>query len=246
MSSPGMNAYRMAYQISPIFLTDGIAQFSGGILPIVAITEALNFTIGLLGGAEEIDLDNFFAHFEVMPGGSLLSTRYATYPLGSQQVAGNAAITQPKQFSMRMMCPARGPGGYAAKTATMIALQATLDAHIQAGGTFTVATPSYIYTNCLLLDLIDAGRAGDSKQVQEVFIWQFFQPLITIAAVAAAQNSLMGKIGSGLPVGSTPGTSGLAASGGPPTLQTAMFSPNVVTGAVGAVSAGVRAVNTRN
>jgi hypothetical protein len=44
--------YRIAFEVTPIILNNGIANLLGGVLPIVAITEGLNFVAGLLSGGK--------------------------------------------------------------------------------------------------------------------------------------------------------------------------------------------------
>jgi hypothetical protein len=231
---PGGTAWKLSFQLSPIILTGGIAQnVPGGMLPIISITEALNFTLGLLSGANDLDLDNFFANFEPLPGSRLASNQYGKYPFANQAVAANAVIQQPLTISLLMRIPVRQPLGYAAKLATMSALQQAITQHTQSGGTFTVATPSYIYTNCLLDDLRDVS-SGQSKQPQTAFQWDFEQPLITLAQAQQAQNSMMSKISSGV---QTDGSlSGLSPTiGSPSTLATPSISP----AASGPAGAGV-------
>ena len=47
--SPGMVAFRLAYQVSPILLQGGVvAQFMpGGLLPLGALTQGIDLTFGL-------------------------------------------------------------------------------------------------------------------------------------------------------------------------------------------------------
>jgi hypothetical protein len=196
--SPALIAQKLAFQLSPIILTGGIAQLMGGVLPLIAITEALNFTVGLLSGSSDLDLDNFFASFAPLSGGSLLDIQVATVPFANQAVAANAIIQQPLRISLKMTCPARGPGGFAAKLATLTALQAALQLHTNSGGTFTVATPSFIYTNCLLTALRDVS-AGQPSQPQSIWQWDFFQPLLTVDQLGGLMNTMMSKISGGTP-----------------------------------------------
>src|SRR5690242_11026591 len=98
-------------------LVDGIASaIPGQMLPIISITEAINFTAGLLSGGAGTDLsdpnlDNFFANFEPIPGARLISQQVGHYPFANQAVAANAVIPQPLPVSLLMKCPARPPGG---------------------------------------------------------------------------------------------------------------------------------------
>lgn len=210
--SAGEVAWKITFQISPIIFTGGIAALiPGSMLPIVLITQALSFTEGILSGAEDLDLDEYFAHFEPLPGSTLINQSIGKYTFANQQVAANAVIRQPLRISMRMICPARGESGYALKLATMTALQAVFAQHNQLGGTYTVATPSYFYTNCVMSDpgMTDTS-AGGSQQRQNTYQLDFEQPLLTLQDAQAAQNNLMAQITAGNPVGSSPSWTGLS------------------------------------
>ena len=237
MSSPGEIAYKLSFQISPIILTGGIARLVGGMLPIIAITESLDFALGLLsGGSPDVSLDNFFASYEPLPGSRLIAQKVGLYPYANQQVASNAVIQQPLNISMLMICPVRKSGGYAAKLATMMALQSALTQHNNSGGTYTIATPSYIYTNCLLLDLHDAS-GSDSKQPQNRYVWDFLQPLLTLQQAQEAQNNLMQKITDGTALNGQPAWSGLGPTVGvPSSLAGSSVIPSLA-GPVGASTA---------
>jgi hypothetical protein len=205
--SPALIAQKLAFQISPIILTGGVAQLMGGALPLLAISEALNFTVGLLSGTSDLGLDDFFASFAPMSGGKLIDIAVATVPFANQAVAANAIIQQPLRISLKMTCPARGPGGFSAKLATITAMQAALALHTNQGGTFSVATPAFIYANCLLTGLTDVS-GGQPSQPQSIWQWDFFQPLLTQDQLAGAQNTMMSKISGGLPTdGSLSGSS---------------------------------------
>lgn len=227
--------FQLGYQISPVILTGGIAQaIPGGMLPLVAITQAANFTLGLLQGSINIDLDSFFAHFEPMPGATLVNNQFGEYPFANQAIAANSVIAQPLSISLLMKCPANTQGGYISKLMTMTALQTVLAAHNSSGGTYTVATPSFIYSNCLLPSLRDVSN-GAGKQVQTMWQWDFVQPLITQAGAAQALSGLMSKIDGGLPISGIPSFSGIASSIGSATsgiLSTAFGGSGNVPGAV--------------
>jgi hypothetical protein len=209
MSSFLRIGYQLGFELSPIILTNGVADLvPGQMLPIVALTEASNFVGGLLSGNITLsNPDDYFAHFVPAPGASLMSNQIGQYPFANQTVAANAIIAQPLPVSMLMHIPVNRSGGYLSKFLTMSALKKTLDLHVARGGTFTVVTPTYIYTNCVLLGLRDA-TSGDSKQRQQTWQWDFEQPLLTQVAATNALNSLMSKLASGLPTGSTPTWSG--------------------------------------
>ncbi len=236
--SSGLAAYKLAFQLSPIILTGGAAGLiPGGMLPIISLTEAVNFTTGLLSGGDLPDLDSFFANFQPVPGASIISNQVGEYPFANQRVAANAIIAQPLTVSLRMICPVRNPLGYAAKLATMMALQATLSSHNNSGGTYTVATPSYFYTNCIMTDMKDV-TSGASKQSQVTWQLDFRQPLLTLAEAAQAQNSLMSKISGGTAIEGQPTWSGLMPTVGvPPSLA----APSLIPAASGTPGSGVAA-----
>lgn len=210
--SIGSTLFKLGFQISPIILTNGIAStIPGGMLPIIAITEAANFVEGLLGGADVLSLDSFFAHFRPLPGSTLQNNQIGKYPFANQSVAANAIITEPLNVSLLMSCPVKPDANYAAKLMTLTALKVTLDSHNAAGGTYIVATPSFIYANCILTGVRDVS-GGESKQVQTDWQFDFEAPLISLAAAQQAQNTLMSKLSSGTAISGTPAWSGLASA----------------------------------
>lgn len=246
--NPARVAWQLAFQISPILLTRGIAtNLPGGILPIVALTEAANFVSGLLQGRVNIDLDSFFANYKPLPGSQLISFQAATYPFANQAIAANAIIAQPLPISMLMTCPAQGNnagssvqvaptlpgqsalaqkiGGYPIKLAIMTALQNTLALHSGMGGTYSVMTPAFIYTDCLLLGMRDV-TGGESQQVQYVYQLDFSQPLVSLASAQSALNTLMQKLTNNTPISgasSTPLPTALPSS--IPSPLTAVYPP---------------------
>lgn len=223
MSDAGRDAYGLSFVLSPIILTNGLAQLvPGGMLPIIALTEALNFTTGLLSGGDAVNLENFFAHFVVVPGGTLINNAIGKYPFANQAVAANAIIAQPLNISMRMICPARGDSAYAVKLATLMALKAALDSHNNTGGTYTVATPANFYTNLVMTGMKDVTQ--NVKQPQSEWQLDFEQPLLTESQALLSMNSMMSKIGAGLPTDGA--TSGIGLTvGSPPSLATSGIAP---------------------
>lgn len=211
--SIGSDAYQLAFQCSPIFLVNGIAKnIPGGVLPIIVLTEAASFVTGLLTGADTPDsLDDFFAHFQPIPGAEIVSQQLGKYPFANQGVAANATIAQPLNFSMFMVCPAKKTLGYVAKLATMIALRETLTQHNSLGGTYVVLMPSAIYLNAILLTMAEVG-GGQSKQPQIAWQLNFEAPLLTLESAQSAQNSLMSKLTTGSAIDGDPTWSGLNVS----------------------------------
>lgn len=212
--STGRTLFTIGYEISPIILTGGIAALiPGGMLPIIAITQAPSFVLGLLQGNVDLNPDSYFARFRPLAGGTLVNNQIGQYPFANQIVAANAIIAQPLNISMQMMCPVREAGGYIAKLATFSALKKSLELHNSQGGTYTVVTPAQLYTNCILTQLRDI-TGGDHKQAQVDWQFDFQQPLIALDTAGNAANSLMAKIAGGLPISGTPTWSGLASAVG--------------------------------
>jgi hypothetical protein len=247
----GLTAYRLAFEISPIMLTNGIATLMpGGMLPIILLTEAANFVEGVLSGGGPPNLDAYFAHFKPAAGATMIANKVAEYPFANMAVAANAIIAQPLSVSMEMIVPAIGEAGAWTKLAAMTALQAALANHTNQGGLFIVATPTYFYTDCILTDM-RCVDSGETKQSQYRWQLDFRKPLVSLQAAAQAQNNLMSKITAGLPtdgslfglgqtvnvppslatLSSVPAASGLSAAGTAPlTAVTSSPLPNISPG----------------
>lgn len=238
--SPGRVLYTLSFRLSPIILTGGIASaMPGGILPIVALTQAVDFVFGLLQGAEDINLDQFFANFSPLPGATLIDNDIGEYPFANQAVAANAIIRNPLVISLLMISPAQGEGGFGIKLATMIALQATLAQHNALGGTYTIATPSFFYPNCVMLRMTDASSGADMGQPQNTWRLDFRQPLLTLQDAQQAQNNLMSQISAGTQVMGLNG--GVSWSGLSPTVgnPTSIASPSIIPSSAPSSGTGV-------
>jgi len=194
-NSIGQTAFSLAYEISPIILQDGLAQYlPGGLLPITVLTEM--FDIPAIEG------ENIFAKYRPLPNSTLAEWQVAQYPFASMQMAANAVIQQPLKVSLQMICPAQTEGGYIIKQAIMTALQTMLQNHVLSGGSFTVLTPAYTYTNCLLTSLRDISPPSQ-KQVQLMYQWDFVQPLITATGAQQVLGNLMSRFENGTPTPTT-------------------------------------------
>jgi len=220
MAKAAMTAYDLAFQVSPIILVGGsYASSLGGAMPIIGLVGQLAaLGQGILTSG--LDADAAFARFVPLPGGTLISNSLGKYPFANQQVAANAIIQQPLNVSLQMIAPVNDKAGYLTKLAIITSLQASLQAHCNAGGTFNVATPAYIYTNCILTNMQDI-TSGTTAQKQVEWQLDFEQPLITQQDATAAVNALMGKLSGGQQVtsaewsgqvGAIPGVNGLAAN----------------------------------
>lgn len=216
------SAYDLAFQVSPIILVGGsYANSLGGAMPIIGLVGQLAaLGQGILTNG--LSSDDFFARYLVEPGGTLINFTIGKYPFANQQVAANAVIQQPKNVSLRMICPVKDQAGYLSKLAIMTSLQVALEQHINAGGTFNVATPAFLYTNGILIGMTDI-TSGTTNQKQIEYQLDFEFPLITQGQAQSALSTLIGKVSSGQPVtssswsgqigspGSLPGGNGLLA-----------------------------------
>jgi hypothetical protein len=217
-----LNLYRLLYQISPIFLTNGIVgnHAAGGMLPLLALLDADAYTSIYSQGVNAINptgvslsLDNAFAVFQPVPGGSLIEQSIAEYPFANLSVAANAIVRNPTNVSLIMMTPMKTSQAWALKLATMTSLKNTLDTHNNLGGTYTVFTPSWTYTNMLMKSLIDVSTA-QSPLPQNSWRWDFHRPLVSMTDIAGAESNLYSKITAGVPTDATT-TSALTATGVP-------------------------------
>lgn len=193
--------FQLTYEISPIYLTGGIAAKSfGGVISLLAL---VNYASGAT-------MDELFAHFMPVPGSTLVENEFSQYPFANQTIAANAMIAQPLNVSMHMICPVRPKMGWRTKNQIMVSLKMKLDQHNQNAGTYTVLTPSSFYTNCLLKSLRDVSGGGGG-QVQHTWQFDFVRPLLTVEEAANVQNNLMRKLADGAvvtaPQWSTPSAS---------------------------------------
>jgi len=227
---------QLSYQVCPIILTGGVAgQIPGGMLPMLSLfatgetnSLGLPFDIG--------DLDSAFGAFNVLPGGTLVSQTIAKYPFANQTVAANAVIREPLTLSVIMDAPMRPPSNqpfinvWALKQSVFSALKATLDGHNDAGGTYTVATPAFMYDNLIMVSLTDNSR-GNNSLPQNAWRFDFERPLVALAELQGAQNQYMQKVTNGLPWNGV--TSGVA-----PGLQSGQSTQTRTIKAAGGLTAG--------
>lgn len=199
INNAAASAFKLAYELSPIYLVNGIAEnIPGSTLPIVAITEGLSFVNGILKGS--VNEPNA-AHFMPVPGTTLINQEVAEINFFDQVTAANATITRNKTVSMQMVRPvSTTDGGYATKGLSYVALRAALERHNEMGGWYNVLTPACLYTGCLLQRLIDVTPfSEENKQVQFTWRFEFTQPALTQASVTDSLNGLFGKIRRGIP-----------------------------------------------
>lgn len=195
-----ISQYDLAFQISPIFLSGGIAaQTQGQLAPITTYT-----------GNIPQNVDESIRYVPI-PGSTLISQTVGMYPFANQVVAANATIKQPLTLSMLMLAPVNQPGGYQRKLSLFSNLQASLAQHNALGGTYIIATPAYIYYDCLMISMTDSTTEDDNQQQIQ---WQidFLQPLLTQAAASAVYGAWLAQVTAGTQIVGTPSWSGNAAS----------------------------------
>jgi hypothetical protein len=209
-----LSFYQLLYQITPIFLNDGIAsKIGGGILPIMALLNPNAYNVLFSGGSDTFNIDSYFGIFQPASGGSLVQQQIAEYPFANLSVAANAIVRNPIEVSMIMVTPMKTQYSWAVKNATMTALKSALDTHNNMGGTYTVFTPAFTYYNMVMLGLSDMSN----PQVvipQNTWKWDFRKPLVSQADLIFAENNLYAKITGGIQT-SAEWTSALTALGLP-------------------------------
>jgi hypothetical protein len=217
--------FQVSYESTPIILTGGITTAQGGAVPIIQYIQpgVASFdntsatSVGQLTSFTASAPYTLFATFRPISNGSLISQQMATYPFANQAIAANAVIAQPLNVSMLMMCPAGVVNGYIFKQSTITSLVGTLTQHNASGGTYSVATPAFIYTNGILTGMRDVS-GGESNQAQFQFQLDFFFPLLSLAQAQQALNNLNATISNGTPpAGGSSLAPGMAS--GNPTIQ---------------------------
>lgn len=196
-TAPGFEEFKQKFGVNPIVLTGGIATgLNGGAMPILSLTNPGSFSGGI--GGDPTTEGEYFAEYVPIPGGTLIDNQVGMYPFANQATAANAIIAQPLRISMLMICPARPGVNFATKLSVMQSLQQSLQKHNMMGGMYSVATPSAIYTDCLMTAMVDAST-GQSAQAQFQWRLDFIKPLLTLQAARQTMNAAMSKIANGTP-----------------------------------------------
>ena len=209
-----LSMYQLLYQITPIFLNNGIATNIGGsILPVMALLNPSAYNVLFSGGSDTFNMDSYFGIFQPASGGSLVQQQIAEYPFANLSVAANAMVRSPIEVSMIMVTPMKTQYAWAVKNATMTALKSALDTHNNMGGTYTVFTPAYTYYNMVMLGLSDMSNPQIALP-QNTWKWDFRKPLIAQQDLVFAENNLYAKITGGVQT-SAEWTSALTALGLP-------------------------------
>lgn len=225
------DTYNLAFQVSPIILTGGIAsQIPGGAMPVISLMgQVLGF--GMSAIHQGVQLSDFYAYFLPMEGATTINNSIGHYPFANQHVAGNAYVEEPKNVSLMMVVPVKDHAGYLSKLAQFTSFRNSLNSHVQSGGTFDIATPSFLYQNCVLKTMTDAS-GNDSKQQQIRWQLDFEQPLVTQSEAKSAVAGLMDVYQSGKQV-----------LGNPSWTNGARATANAVNGAASNVSGLISAAN---
>lgn len=192
--STGLSVFKAVYELSPIILNGGILggggiDFPGQMMPIIAFTEGVNFPFSILSSGDFPSFDRFFAHYQVLPGSSLVKQQIATYTFANATVAANAVIAEPLQVSLLMICPIQNKLGWTEKLGIITGLKWLFDRHNLLGGTYTILTPAYTYTNCVMRGMHDASSQL-TKQVQNTFQLDFEKPLLLKSEVDSILSAL--------------------------------------------------------
>ncbi|QHJ80854.1 MAG: hypothetical protein [Bacteriophage sp.] len=191
--------YGLAFEKSPIFLTGGIAELMGGVLPIIAISEGMSvLSNAITGNIEGITNGQGFLNFKPIAGGTVIQNVIATTPFYNQTTAANSLISEANVISLICMCPIGQSTHALMKTAKFSNLINALNYHNNNGGLYTVLTPSYIYRDCILLRVSDVNSTIDgSSQFQSVWRFDFIQSLVSNAKSKVVLNNFMNKATSG-------------------------------------------------
>jgi hypothetical protein len=217
--------YTLAFQVSPIILQGGIATaVPGGMLPIIGLTGQLASLALSAVTSESLSVNDFYAQYIPIPGGTVINNAIGMYPFANQFVAANAIIQQPLNISLLMIAPVNQTAGYLTKLALFSALQSSLQQHNVLGGRYCIATPAMIYNNCLMTGMTDV-TPPESRQLQIEWRLDFIQPLVTQAAAAAALGTTMQAV-----------TNGSQTSGGLSWSSATSTATSAVGGALGSVA----------
>jgi len=201
-------AAKLNYQISPIILTGGIAeQTPDRALPLISLF-GMGPTSSTSLPAIPGDLDQAFGAFNVLPGGTLVTQSIGKYPFANQWVAANAVIREPLTISVIMDSPMRPMPGisndvWAIKQSVFTSLKRQLEQHNNQGGMYAVATPAYIYTNLVMLNMTDTSR-GNQPVPQNAWRFDFEAPLIALGDIQYAYSNFLWKISDQLPTNGQP------------------------------------------
>lgn len=194
VSTAFRDVWDLAFQITPIFFSGGIAsKVPGGLLPIATFTAPGVLYSFLTTGNYSLDA---FPKFVPIPGSTIVSFTVGNYPFANQQVAANAMIQQPRSVSLKLIAPVNQPGGYAIKLAFWEVLSEIITAHNNQGGSFLVMTPAKVYPGMLLTEITDI-TSGEGNQPQIEWQFDFVQPIISVQSAIAAMSNLTQKLTNG-------------------------------------------------
>lgn len=194
-----IDSYELAYIRSPIILRGGIADFQGGYMPIIELTEFLNVLEAIrntvLTGSP---LKDMYGAFQVQGGTSLLQYASGEYPFQNAATAVNYQMKMPNQIVFEMLTPFKKSMDLFNQLPVMTVLIQALERHRALGGYYMLLTPSKIYTSCILESITQADYDVGS-QLQMAWMWAFKEPLLTEEAAEKAYNDTMDKIANKLP-----------------------------------------------
>jgi len=208
------DVYKLAFEKSPIILVGGIVSgMPGGMYPIIGLLGQLAAFVQAATSTTGIGLDSFFADFVTIPGGMFINNEIGTVPFASQQIGANSIIPQALPVSLKMIAPVKNAGGYVTKLPIFTSLRNSLKAHNDAGGRYHIATPSFIYSNCVMKTFMDI-TPEEMQQKQIIYQLDFVKYLVTGQDAQASNNSLMKKITGGNEVTNSNWSSAASSTGG--------------------------------
>lgn len=206
LSTAFRDIYNLSFQVSPIILKNGIANnVPGKMLPIIGLNSQLlgalqglitNATVETLATGAASDANNFPVQYMPITGGTVINNSIGMYPFANRDVAANAVIRQPNAISLRMISPVNTKGGYLTKLAIFQSFVTALQAHNNSGGTYIIATPAFLYNDCVMTSMTNITGA-DSKQQQIEWQLDFVQPLITLQDAEIAYGAAMNNLANG-------------------------------------------------
>jgi hypothetical protein len=92
-----------------------------------------------------------------------------------------------------MICPIQNKFGWVEKLATITAKTYLFDIHNSRGGTYTILTPAFPYTQCVMKGFHDASSQL-TKQIQNTYQLDFEQPLLTLSDAQTVLNGVADTI----------------------------------------------------
>lgn len=124
----------------------------------------------------------------VVTNQSLIINEATERPLMNAAVIADSIIHKPVGITIDMHIPAAGTDGLAIRTAVLLRLKSTINAHEDDGGTYTIYTQGGTYDACILLSLSSSGSSGD------LWTFEFTKPITLRSEAQVVYNTMTKKI----------------------------------------------------